>query len=183
MFTNDPVKDLLKDNIELIDVETPNFNHRKKFIDKLSKQNEVKKTSKIKWWYSGAAAILLLSLGLMFFMDNTSIEPKLTETATNLPEEVINATFHFEGLVKRELEKIELERNQDTNEIIDEAFKQLKVLETEQQNLQERLKSHYDKRLVKALISNFQYRIQLLENVMQQIELTKEINTQQNEVI
>ena len=59
----------------------------------------------------------------------------------------------------------------------------LQVLETEQQNLQEQLKNHYDKRLVKALISNFQYRIQLLENVMQQIELTKEINTVHREII
>ena len=40
-----------------------------------------------------------------------------------------------------------------------------------------------DKRVVKALIKNFQYRIQLLESVMMQIELVKEIKTQNHEII
>lgn len=76
-----------------------------------------------------------------------------------------------------------LERNKDTQEIIEDAFIQLKALETEQQNLQKQLNIHYDKRIVKALINNFQYRIQLLENVMKQIELTKEIKNEQHEII
>ena len=42
---------------------------------------------------------------------------------------------------------------------------------------------NYDKRLVKALIDNFHYRIQLLESVMKQIELTKEIKSKEHEII
>jgi len=175
----------------IFDVETPKQGHKLRFINKLEQANvkvAPKKKGDKKWYYTVAAA-MVLSIGVWIVKSNLSTDTintvvtKNINTDNNLPKEVANAQFYFEGIVKREIAKIELERNTDTQEIINDAFKQLKVLEKEQLHLQEQLNINYDKRVVKALINNFQYRIQLLENVMIQIELVKEIKTQNYETI
>ena len=59
----------------------------------------------------------------------------------------------------------------------------MKVLENEQKNIHNKLKENYDKRLIKALMDNFSYRIQLLENAMQQIDIAKEIKENNYETL
>lgn len=183
MYSDKELEQLFNREATDFDVASPEKGHKERFMAKL--HNERKENSKKKsiLYYVAASVILLIGLGFVYEGVVNTEEVKSTQAEVVLPKEVTNATFHFEGLVKKELEKIELERNQETNEIIEEAFKQIKILEEEQLRLQEQLKSHYDKRLVKGLIDNFQYRIQLLDNVMQQIEIIKEINSEHNETI
>jgi len=179
---NKNIQDFFHQNKDELNIEKMNTGHSARFLEKLhATKKPVKKTT----WFYYAAAIVVLSIATSFLFrsEETHIPIIVETTTTNFPEEVANAQFHFEGIIKNELVKIELERNQDTQEIIENAFIQLKVLETEQQNLQEQLNTSYDKRVVKALINNFQYRIQLLESVMKQIEITKEFKTLENEII
>ena len=183
MYSDKELEQLFNRDITDFDVASPDVGHKERFMAKLHKEKKDKSKKKRGLYYIAASVILLIGFGLVYSGVINTEEIKNTQAEVVLPKEVINATFHFEGLVKKELERIELERNQETNEIIEEAFKQIKVLEEEQQRLQEQLKSHYDKRLVKGLIDNFQYRIQLLDNVMQQIEIIKEINSEHNETI
>ena len=181
---------MLSNHKNIFDVETPKQGHKLRFIKKL-KQANVTVATKQKGhnWYYAVAAAMVLSVGVWIVKSNLNanrVNTVVTDemhSDPNFTEEVANAQFYFEGIVKREIAKIELERNTDTQEIINDAFKQLKVLEKEQLRLQEQLNMNYDKRIVKALINNFQYRIQLLENVMIQIELVKEIKTQNYETI
>jgi len=179
---NKHIQEFFYQNKEELNIEKMNSGHNARFLGKLQ---EPKKTVKKIAWYYYAAAVLVLCIASSFLFNIEEMDtPTVVETkTTNFHQEVANAQFHFEGIIKNELVKLELERNEDTQEIIENAFNQLKVLETEQQNLQEQLNSSYDKRIVKALINNFQYRIQLLENVMKQIEITKEIKTLENEII
>lgn len=165
------------------DVALPKDGHQLRFLRKLQKANKPVKRGFNKYYAIAAALVLFIGLSQMDKLDDVQVPVVVETTAVNLSEEVSNAQFYFEGIVKREIAKIELERNTDTQEIIENAFEQLKVLEKEQQNLQEQLSINYDKRVVKALIKNFQYRIQLLEGVMMQIELVKEIKTQNHEII
>ncbi|MFD0963743.1 hypothetical protein [Pseudofulvibacter geojedonensis] len=189
MFESDYIKNRFKEQEGFLDTEEPSAHHRDKFLKKLQ-QNEAKKanvkTNK-KWWQYSVAAVFILSVGFavlnMFQQDVT--EEVVTTEHSKLPQEVVNIQFYMEESIRKELAKIELERNSDTEAIIEAAFKQLDFLEAEQKNIQEKLKLNYDKRLVKSLIDNFNYRVQLLENVMQQIEISKEItnNNQEYEVI
>jgi len=179
---NKNIQDFFLQNKDELNIEKMNSGHNTRFLEKLQERN--KPVKKISWLYYAAAAIVLCIATSFLFQTEQNNTPVIVETTnTSFPEEVANAQFHFEGVIKNELVKLELERNEDTQEIIENAFNQLKVLETEQQNLQEQLNISYDKRVVKALINNFQYRIQLLENVMKQIEITKEIKTLENEII
>ena len=188
MVEKNNLRDLLKNNRGLVDKSIPDCKHRDRFLAKLNKANVSSvNTSKVNkpynWFKYAAVAVLLISVGFVMFKSTLIEKINVVKIENDFPKEVANATFHFEGLIKKELQKIELERNEETNLVIDEAFKQLRALEKEQRNLQEQIKRNYDKRLVKALISNLQYKIQLLENVMQQIDLIKEINNRNRGVI
>jgi len=179
---NKHIQDFFYQNKGELNIEEMNANHNARFLEKLEATK--KPAKKILWFYYAAAIVILCTATSFLFQIETPHTPIALDTSSNsFHKEVTNAQFHFEGIIKNELVKLELERNEDTQEIIENAFIQLKILEKEQRNLQEQLNISYDKRIVKALINNFQYRIQLLENVMKQIEITKEFKSLENETI
>jgi len=186
MSDNSNIKQLLNNQTNKFDVEIPSSGHRMRFIEKLEQKNTpAKKTSNNRYWYLNIAAAFIICIGAFsIYNSKNNSETIIVETTVENPfTDVSNAQFHLEGIVKRELVKLELERNTTTENLINGALSQLEFLEKEQHKLQEQLKINYDKRIIKALVDNFQYRIQLLENVMQQIEITKEIKTENYEII
>lgn len=186
MSNNSDIKQLLNNQTNKFDVEVPDSGHKARFIEKLELKNTpVKKSSSNKYWYLNIAAALLICIGsYSIYNIKNSTKTIVVETKTENPfNDVANAQFQLEGIIKRELVKLELERNPTTEALINSALSQLDFLEKEQHKLEVQLKNNYNKRIIKALVDNFQYRIQLLENVMQQIEITKEIKTENHEVI
>lgn len=186
MSDNSDIKQLLNNRANKFDVADPDSGHRARFIEKLEQANNpTKKSSNNKYWYLNIAAALIICIGV-FSISNSinNVETTIVAAEAENPfTDVSNAQFHLEGIVKRELVKLELERNPTTENLINGALSQLQFLETEQHKLENQLKTNYDKRIIKALVDNFQYRIQLLENVMQQIEITKEIKIENYEII
>ena len=84
--------------------------------------------------------------------------------------------------VKSLLESIAKERNSDTEQLINDAFIQLNKLETQYVVLTLELKeSTEDKRIIYAMIANFQQRIDLLQGLLSQIEDVKQLKKQQHE--
>jgi len=186
MSDNSNIKQILDNQTNKFDIEIPNPEHKARFIEKLELLNTPVKTTKSnKYWYLNIAATLILFIGLFtLYNTNKQSETIIVETTIENPfTDISNAQFHLDGIVKRELVKLELERNDTTENLINGALSQLQFLENEQHKLEKQLNLNYDKRIIKALVDNFQYRIQLLENVMQQIEITKEIKTENHEVI
>jgi len=186
MSDNSDIKQLLNNQTNKFDVETPDSGHRARFIEKLDQADTpVKKPNYSKYWYLNIAAALIICIGTFsIYNSKSNTNTIIVKTTTENPFiDISNAQFHLEGIVKRELVKLELERNDTTENLINGALSQLQFLEKEQHKLEEQLKVNYDKRIIKALVDNFQYRIQLLENVMQQIEITKEIKTENYEII
>ena len=89
---------------------------------------------------------------------------------------------YFVTTIQQELETIEKERNSNTEQLIKDAFIQLNKLETQYAVLTLELKeSTEDKRIIYAMISNFQQRIELLQRLLAQIEDVKQLKKQQNE--
>ena len=78
-----------------------------------------------------------------------------------MDEHILNATTE-------ELKKLDTERSPLTENIIYEAERQLKTLESDYTVLKNDLKeSGNDKRVIYAMISNFQSRIEILENIFE----------------
>ena len=184
MPDNSNIKHLLNNQANKFDIEVPNSGHKARFIEKLAQENTPeKKSNNNKYWYLNIAAAFIICIGsFSIYNSKNNTETSVVKTTVENPFiDISNAQFHLEGIVKRELVKLELERNTITENIIDGALSQLDFLEQEQHKLERQLKINYDKRIIKALVDNFQYRIQLLENVMQQIEITKEIKIENYE--
>lgn len=186
MSDDSDIKQLLNNQKNKFDVEAPDSGHKLRFIEKLELVNTpAKKTKSNKYWILNIAAALIICIGIFsIYNQNGNTQTTIIETVTENPfTDVSNAQFHLQGIVKRELVKLELERNPTTENLINGALSQLQFLEKEQHKLEKQLSTNYDKRIIKALVDNFQYRIQLLENVMQQVEITKEIKTENHEII
>ena len=86
------------------------------------------------------------------------------------------------SVIKNELATIENERNNDTEQLINDALLQINKLEDQYSKLTLELKeSTEDKRIIYAMISNFQQRIDVLQSLLIQIEDLKQLKTQNNE--
>lgn len=183
-----------KDNIDKLfdnlrnefDVEIPNSQHTQKFLNKLNNKgglhlNESRKQRRRLWYsLSGIAAsiILLVSLFIGFQAkptnkDLASVSPKMAETQD-----------FFTNSINEELNKIKKESSPEVQKLIQDALNQIKILEKDYETLKIDLNdSGDDQRVIYAMISNFQNRINILQNTINQIKIVKQLKNQSHETI
>ncbi|WP_435412538.1 hypothetical protein [Psychroserpens mesophilus] len=175
-----------KDNIDTLfeqlenefDIQMPNSGHQNRFLEKLKQQPIIvdSKKEKLSYWkpFFAIAASIVLCFSIFTVMQQQ--EPEIKDLASVSPE--LSRTQDFFTLaIQSELATLEAERTPETEELINDALKQLQILEADYENLKKDLTtSGDDKRVVYAMISNFQNRIDVLEHVLQNIEEVKEFN-------
>ena len=181
-----------KDNLDKLfenlkndfDIENPNLNHQQRFLDKLKNQNKnaVPNTAKRSYWkplISIAASVVLLVA--LFF--GTQQEASAKDLASVSPEMAQTQNF-FTSTISKELAKLDEESTPETAILVQDALKQIEILESKYELLKEDLlESGDDNRVIYAMISNFQSRIDLLQNVLQKIEEIKQLKQITNENI
>jgi len=177
-----------KDNIDTLfknlenefDVNTPNSGHQNRFLDKLKQQNNPianNSTQKVSYWkpFLAVAASIVLCFSIFTVMQQQ--EPDIKDLA-NVSPELSRTQDFFTLAIQNELATLESERAPETEELIDDALKQLKVLENDYEKLKIDLtESGDDKRVIHAMISNFQNRINVLNHVLENIEEIKEFKS------
>ena len=165
------------------DLDEPAMGHHDRFLKRLEGKTAVVEAPKKQsgWWKPmmfAASVTLLLGffLGQVLFNGPAELEevsPQMAETQV-----------YFTALINQEVAKLQLEENEDTKQIIEDAMTQLAKLEGDYESLKDQLlENGDDKRLIHAMIQNFQNRIDLLENVLLQIDevkLLKRINDENN---
>ena len=165
------------------DIENPNVGHELRFLAKL-KEDESKtvklKYTKSNFWkpFMAVAASVILCVSILTFIQK---KPQINDLASVSPELSKTQEF-FTTAINQELANLNSERNPVTEAIINDALNRITLLEKEYEKLKIDLtESGDDKRVIYAMISNFQNRIDLLQNVMKQIEEVKQLNTNYNE--
>ena len=169
------------------DLEEPAIGHEDRFLEKLkSVQNDKKLGNKGSvrslWtpWLSVAASIVFVLFIAGSFV-NTNALTKPADLATISPEMRETQEF-YSTAIKAELEKVNLAKSPETEIIVEDALLQLERLDEEYKKLRSDLrKSGKDKRVIFAMVSNLQQRIDLLNNVLTQIEEIKELKNNENE--
>ena len=176
---NDKLNKIFKRLENQFDIEEPNLGHFNRFEARLgtSSRSFRKKNFRVFSYVAVAASVVLLFgiwLGASFSesgMELASISSEMEETQS-----------YFVATIENELETIELERNADTEQLIIDGLAQLNKLEEQYQLLTLELKENTeDKRIIYAMISNFQQRIDVLQSLLHQIENVKQLKTQNNE--
>ena len=179
----DTIDDLFDSLKGEFDLNKPKKGHELRFLDKLKTNdvvsNESKKTSGFNWKpLLAIAASVVICLSVFMTLQN---EPEVFDLASVSPELSETQDF-FTITIANELNKLNNERSPFTEQIINDALKQIQLLEKEYQNLKTDLtESGKDQRVIYAMISNFQNRIDILNTVLEQIENVKQFNSVSNE--
>ncbi len=161
--------------------------HRDRFLERLQAAQEDKKVVSIdrdgkadghddarrnpwfKWSLVAGLAILIGFAG--FNMGTTPVN----DLASVSPE-MANAQDFFSNTITQELQKLELENNPETERLIVDTKTQLQELENNYNLLKADLKtSGNSRKVIAAMIQNFQNRIELLEAALDHIESLKQL--------
>lgn len=175
----------MQDNLEKIfkelenqfDVKEPNEGHFSRFEAKLNKGKKPNILLKL-WPFIAIAASVILIFGVWLGASFSKQGMELAKVSSEMGE----TQNYFVATIEKELESIEKERNPSTEQIINDGLKQLNKLEIQYQVLTLELKeSTEDKRIIYAMIANFQQRIEVLQSLLTQIEDVKQLKIQNNE--
>ncbi|WP_159023443.1 hypothetical protein [Formosa sp. L2A11] len=165
------------------DVETPNTHHEDRFLAKLKKQSiavkPVKKTYPFLKPLLAVAATIVLLITFTFAFQKQDQEH--ADLASVSPEMAKTQSF-FTATISQELKELKKENAPEVQPLIQDALKHLNVLEANYETLKLDLtKSGNDKRVIYAMIANFQSRIEILESVMETIDNVKQLKNISNE--
>ncbi len=176
----DQIDNLFKNLEGSFDVQEASAGHQNRFLDKLNSQS--KKESNTVYYMKrvlSIAAILavIVTISGLFLTNNVaaadlaSVSPEMEETQS-----------FFTNTINKELQTLKGFNYPETEALVQDALKQIGILENNYDLLKKDLvESGNDKRVIYAMISNFQSRINLLEQVIEKIEEVKNLNTQKNE--
>lgn len=182
----DNLKDLF-DELDF-DIAEPAVDHEKRFREKL-KQQKKKKTNHsgvISLWLPvmSIAATFLVAFLIFQGVFNDPFSNK--QDLANVSPEMEQTQNFYASVIKTELDNLKEKETPETKAVIDDALKQLEVLENDYNKLKKDLgKSGQDQRVIYAMISNFQQRIDLLKTVLEKVNTinTLKNNSHENNII
>ncbi len=159
------------------DIEEPNLGHFDRFEAKLSNQKIPRKRNGIYKYITIAASFLLLC-GIVFGTFNMQKGIELADVSPKMEE----TQDYFTSVIYTELEKIASIKNKNNEKIIKDAFKQLQFLEKNYKKQTIALKgNHNNKKIIFIMITNFQQRIDILQNLLQEINKIEQLKNNYNE--
>ena len=158
--------------------ETP-IGHKKRFFEKLDSQKNASVLSR-NWWKPvsiAASVAIIIALGFTFLKNDvpagelSSVSPEMAQTQS-----------FFTSAINKEMNTLKGFDSPETKVIVNDVLKQMNILETEYEALRKDLvTSGNDKRVIYAMINNFQKRIELLKQVIEKIETVKKLNIKTDE--
>ncbi len=179
----DDLKDVFKGLKGTFDNEEPKAGHSERFLEKLNNANQVVTLQKEKnnWWrpLSIAASVAVLCLLAIGVYDS---RPTLDQQVAKISPEVSNTQVYFASLIEDQVKLLENESSPEAQKIISDTMIQLKKLETNNKQLEtDLINGGNDKLILSAMITNFQTRIDLLQDVINQIETIKNLKNYNDE--
>lgn len=165
------------------DIAEPETGHNERFLNKLKEQKKPAGSGKLRILWT---PLLAVAASFLFIFLISEIAPgnslnKTGDLAAISPEMKETQQF-YTTLIKTELAKVNDAKTPETEAIVNDAITQLEKLDLEYLELKKDLvKSGQDKRVVFAMVSNLQQRIDLLNEVLIRIENIKELKNSNNE--
>ncbi|MGJ8745123.1 hypothetical protein [Polaribacter sp.] len=158
------------------DFQTPNAGHIKRFERRL---NQTQKQNNISWKWLSVAASVVLIFGFWLGSNHQKRQLDLADISPKMEE----VQSYFVSTIYQEIKTLEKNRNLDTENIIEHALEELEELEDNYQVFVKDLnKNGNQKRIISAMIKNYQRRLDVLENTLQLIEKIKEPKLLDNEI-
>lgn len=179
------IEELFKTLQGSFDTEEPAEGHQQRFLDKLSNANGVVRLApkKRNWWRPlsiAASIILLFAVGASLYTN----QPSMDEQLAKISPEASQTQFYFANLIEEQIKELENESTPETKILVDDTMAQLTKLEINYKKLEQDLIGGGNSKLIlSAMITNFQTRIDLLQEVMDKIENIKTFKNYDDENI
>lgn len=158
------------------DIAEPSIGHFERFEKRLKKPT-IKYNPKTWRWLVVAASIVFI-FGFWIGLDKNDASLQLADISPKMEE----TQDYFSSVIRTEIAKVNTQKSSENTQLIDATFVRLENLEEQYKQLTLELKeSGEDKRIVFAMISNFQQRIEILQDLLKHIEDIKQFKTTQNE--
>lgn len=181
MKNNTEIENLFKELKNRFDTQEPSNTHTAKFIEKLNTTQKTQKTQKKLSWkpFTIAASIAFLcAIGFTFFYPGQITNKQIAEIAP----EVTETKFYFTSLINNQVNELKKETSPSTKKIIDDTLLQLNKLESDYKKLEQNLLNGGNTKLIlSAIITNYQTRIDLVKDVMEQIDTIKNLKNYNDE--
>lgn len=180
---NKNLEDVFKELEGAFDLEDPQEGHQARFLQKLQTDQKVVTLPRIRknWWRPlsiAASIVVLLSVGLGVY----NSFPTKQERIAKISPEASKTGFYFANLVNEQVNALKKESTPETEKIITDTMSQLSMLESDYQKMeQDLLNGGNSKLILSAMITNFQTRIALLQDVLNQVETIKSVKNKSNE--
>jgi len=177
MKEKDEIQQLFNRLKNEFDFEIPEENHQARFLEKLNSTNDVvrlqpKKRNWLKPLSIAASLVLLCLLGLQLL----NKQPNVKEQVVEIAPEVSKTEFYFASLIEEQVEQLKNETAPETAQLVNDTLLQLSKLEGDYQKLeQDLINGGNSKIILNAMIINFQTRIDLLREVLNNIEEIKNL--------
>ena len=153
----------------------PHTGHLERFERKLNQQ---KKTVKTSWKWLSVAASVVLIFGFWLGSNHQKRQMDLADVSPKMEE----VQSYFVSTIHQELKTLEKNRNLDTEKIIESALEELEELEDAYKVFVKDLtKNGEQRKIISAMIKNYQQRLDVLEYTLKQIEEVKNLNLVQDE--
>ena len=182
---NDNIKHLFKELKGAFDTEEPLDGHDQRFLTKLMASSTPTKSTKKNglWWKSlsiAATLAVLCSIGFNYVIPSPSVQQQVFK----ISPEITNSEYYFACLIKEQTKKLQSKSTPETQKLIADTMTQLNTLNSDYKKMERDLLDGGNSKLIlSAMIINFQTRIDLLNEVMEQIEEIKNFKNYENENI
>ncbi|WGK64324.1 hypothetical protein [Croceiramulus getboli] len=176
MKEQDDITQLFDRHRGQFDLAQPEQGHLERFRSRLhpDEEEEPRVHTLHSWKWMGIAASILILVAVLLFPQGGAAEK--TELASISPEMAETESF-FKLAIEKELFTLQESENPQTQQLIEDTIEQLDLLEKDYDRMKEDLAdSGEDKRVIFAMITNLQSRVDLLKSVLEQIEEVKQIN-------
>lgn len=158
------------------DFKEPHAGHLERFERKLNTPKQHRKTS---WKWLSVAASVVLIFGFWLGTNHQKRQIDLADVSPKM-EEVQN---YFVSTIQQEVKTLEKNRSLETETIIENALEELEELEDSYKTFVAELnKNGQQKRVISAMIKNYQRRLEILERTLKLIDKIKNPNTLKNEI-
>ena len=153
--------------------------HTERFAQKLEQSQKPKSGKKIRLWtILSAVACVALFFGITQFLDLETSDEK-----PQLSESTQASEMYFNQVINNELAKLKEKSDPVTQLVIQDAIKQLDLMENDYQKLRKQMiENGENKQLIKAMIVNFQQRINFLNDILKRTEEINKMNQQKGNI-
>jgi len=184
----DPLKDFIDENREAFNESFDIDASWAAMQEKTQKRQQFFSSRSLRWLKVAASVIIISGIGF-YFLSDSSNNPSIAVNdapATELPQrisdlspELSEVEFHYASSIDEMMkEAVELDVSQ-------ELLEELAEIDAEQNRLQEEIGMYVNQeRVIKAIIKNYRLKLELMEEMLQDLRKTKtKKNVPKNKII